>query len=253
MIIDAHCHLGRSPQFHFPDVSLRMLLAIMDRLSIDRAVCCHLAMLQGAWELGCQESIAAFRESAGRVAFYAACDPAVPDELEHVARCLDREEFVGVKIHPSLHGCDADDNRYDDVWQLAARRRVPILTHSWDISAQNPAQKFSFPSRFETYAARYPEVTLILGHAGGRYQGHIAAADLARRYPNVLLDTAGDCYTLGLVEYLVEQAGADKVLFGSDLTWIDPRTQLGMIYDANITTAAKQQILGLNAAQVFGW
>ena len=59
----------------------------------------------------------------------------------------------------------------------------------------------------------------------------------------MLLDTAGDCYTLGLIEYLVQQAGADKVLFGSDLTWIDPRTQLGMIYDADITAEAKQRIL----------
>ena len=253
MIIDAHCHLGRSPQFHFPDVSVRTMLVIMDRLSIERAVCCHLAMLQGAWELGFAESVAAFRESAGRITFYAVFDPTLSDALALVTRCLGREEFVGVKIHPSLHGCYADDERYDTVWQLAARRQVPILTHSWDISAQNPAQKYSFPSRFETYAARYPEVTLILGHAGGRYRGHIAAAELARRYPNVLLDTAGDCYTLGLIEYLVEQAGADKVLFGSDLTWLDPRTQLGMIYDADITTEAKRQVLGDNAASTFGW
>jgi predicted TIM-barrel fold metal-dependent hydrolase len=81
----------------------------------------------------------------------------------------------------------------------------------------------------------------------------VAAADLARRYPNVLLDTAGDCYTLGLIEYLVHQAGADKVLFGSDLTWIDPRTQLGMLLDADVPTEAKQKILGANAAKVFAF
>jgi len=252
MIIDAHCHLGRSPQFHFPDVSVRSMLATMDRLSVDRAVCCHLAMLQGAWEQGLEESLAAFRESAGRITFYAPFDPTLPDSLSLVAHCLDREEFVGVKIHPSLHGCYADDARYDPVWELAARRRVPLLTHSWDLSAQNPVQKYSFPSRFESYAARYPDVTLILGHGGGRYRGHIAAADLARRFPNVLLDTAGDCYTLGLLECLVKQAGAAKVLFGSDLTWLDPRTQLGMIYDADITSEARRQILGENAAEVFG-
>lgn len=253
MIIDAHCHLGRSPQFHFPDASLRTMLAMMDRLHIDRAICCHLGMLQGAWELGFEESLAAFRESAGRICCYAAYDPTAPDSLQRVVQCLDHEAFVGVKIHPSLHDCSADDERYDAIWQLAARRRLPMLTHSWDVSAQNAAQKLSFPSLFETYVARYPEVTLILGHAGGRYRGHIAAAQLARRFPNVLLDTAGDCYTLGFIEYLVEQIGAGRVLFGSDLTWLDPRTQLGMILDADIAAAAKQQILGLNAAELFGW
>jgi predicted TIM-barrel fold metal-dependent hydrolase len=253
MIIDAHCHLGRSPQFHFPDVSLRAVLATMDQLGIARAVCCHLGMLQGAWELGLQESIEAYQESEGRIRCYVAFDPHMPDGLERVARCLDREEFVGIKIHPTMHGCYGDEACYDVVWQLARQRGIPILTHSWDLSEQNPSQKFSYPDRFAGYAERYPNVLLILGHAGGRYRGHQAAAALARRCPNVLLDTSGDCYTLGLIEYLVQQAGADKVLFGSDLTWLDPRTQLGMILDAEITASVRQQILGVNAARVFGW
>ena len=90
-----------------------------------------------------------------------------------------------------------------------------------------------------------------VGGPGGRYGGHVAAAGLAGRYPGVFLDLAGDCYTLGLVDYLVEHAGADKILFGSDLTWIDPRTQLGVILDAHIPTESKRQILGLNAARIF--
>ena len=251
MITDAHCHLGRSPQFHFPDVTVRTMLTVMDRLGIDRAVCCHLAMLQGAWDLGYHESLEAFHETSGRIVFLVAYDPNEPQSLGLVDRCLAREEFVGLKIHPSLHSCPAEDKRYDAVWQLAARRRVPILTHSWDASRQNPVQKLSFPNRFESYLARYPEVTLILGHSGGRYRGHIAAAEMARRFPNVLLDTSGDCYTLGLIEYLVEQAGPDKLMFGSDMTWIDPRTQLGMILDADVPTDAKRKILGQNAARIF--
>ena len=79
----------------------------------------------------------------------------------------------------------------------------------------------------------------------------MAAADLAVKYPNVLLDTAGDCYTLGLIEYLVGRVGADRILFGSDMTWIDPRTQLGMIFDAYVTTVDKQKILHQNAARLF--
>jgi len=253
MIIDAHCHLGRSPQFCFPDVTVRTMLAVMDRLGIERAVCCHLAMLQGAWDLGYRESLEAFGEAPDRIVFHAAYDPNDPRSLGLVDGCLEREEFVGVKIHPSLHGCPADDDRYDAIWQIAAQRQVPILTHSWDVSEENPAQELSFPRRFETYVARYPEVTLILGHSGGRYHGHIAAAEMARRYPNVLLDTSGDCYTLGLIEYLIEEAGSDKLMFGSDMAWIDPRTQLGVILDADVPTETKRKILGGNAARVFNF
>ena len=251
MIIDAHCHLGRSPQFRFPDTSPRRLLETMDRLGIARAVCSHLGMLHGARDLGFRESMDAFRASSGRLLLYAVYDPTREDSLEFVRGCLSREGFVGIKIHPSLHGCYGDDERYQPVWQFAAQRRVPILTHSWDLSEQNPAQKFSFPGRFERYAAAYRDVTLILGHAGGRFRGHVAAADLAQRHPNVLLDTSGDCYALGLIEYLVGQVGQDKVLFGSDATWMDARTQLGMILDADVTLEGKSKILGGNAARVF--
>ena len=137
------------------------------------------------------------------------------------------------------------------MWQLAAERQVPLLTHSWDLSEQNSTQKYSFPSRFEPFVTRYPQVQLILGHAGGRHRGHVAAAILAREYANVFLDLAGDCYTLGLIEFLTREAGADKILFGSDLTWIDPRTQLGMVLDADVTLDDKRKILCDNARRLF--
>jgi len=252
VIIDAHCHLGRSPQFRFPDTSVETTLKIMDRLGIERAICSHLALLYGNRELGLRESVEAHEKSGGRLLLYAVFNPTQPQDLRFVERCLDTKGFVGIKIHPSIHECYPDDDRYDAVWQLAARRNVPILTHSWDISEQNPSQKFSFPSRFERFVAAYPQVPLILGHAGGRYRGHVAATELAGRYRNVFLDLAGDCYVLGLIEYLVARVGADRILFGSDLTWIDARTQIGMILDAEIEAAAKENILCQNARRLFG-
>ena len=47
----------------------------MDELRIERAVCCHLGMLQHAWEVGYEESLQAYRESQGRIVCYAAFDP----------------------------------------------------------------------------------------------------------------------------------------------------------------------------------
>ncbi|MCX7887028.1 MAG: amidohydrolase family protein [Verrucomicrobiae bacterium] len=251
MIVDAHCHLGCSPQFRCPDASVETILKVMDRLGVERAVCAHQAMLYGEWELGFRESREAHERSDGRLLLYAVFDPTQGRSAGFVERCLDTKGFVGIKIHPSIHGCFGDDDRYEAVWQVAARRKVPILTHSWDVSEQNPSQRFSFPSRFERYVVAYPQVQLILGHAGGRYGGHLAAADLAKRHANVFVDLSGDCYCLGLVEYLVREVGAEKILFGSDLTWIDPRTQLGMVLDAAIPNSAKENILYLNAKRVF--
>lgn len=251
MIIDAHCHLGRTPQFEQPDVSLPTMLRIMDRLGIQRAVASPLDLLSAADEAAWHEALAAHRQSAGRILLYTVFDPTRPGSLEFVERTACQPGVVGVKIHPAFHLCLADDDRYRPVWQVAAHRRLPILTHSWCVSDYNPTQRFAQPHLFARYASEFPQVPLILGHAGGRYEGHLAAVALARQHANVYLDLSGDCYALGLVEYLVREAGATRVLFGSDLTWIDPRTQLAMILDAGISAADKACILRHNALRVF--
>jgi predicted TIM-barrel fold metal-dependent hydrolase len=175
----------------------------------------------------------------------------LPDGLEFVRQSLAEPAVVGIKIHPSFHQISAADDCWRPAWELAAAQGVPILTHSWCVSDYNPVQRYSQPTLFGRYVREFPEVGLILGHAGGRYEGHMAAAALARDHENVYLDLAGDCYSLGLVEYLVAEVGAERILYGSDLTWIDPRTQLGMILDAEVTDEDKALILRDNALRLF--
>lgn len=252
MIIDAHCHLGSAPQFHVPDVSWQAMLRLMDQLGIDRAICSHLAMLSGDRDWGWEESLEAHRKSRGRILLYTVFNPVEAGSLDFVRSSAQHKACVGIKIHPSIHRCPADDPRYRPVWEFAAEKDLPILAHSWCASETNPTQRFSQPGLFETYAREYPAVRLILGHAGGRYEGHLAAAALAKTCPNVYLDLAGDSHAQGLVEYLVEQVGSTRILFGSDITWIDPRTQLGRIFDASIRPEQKEDILWANAMAVFG-
>jgi len=251
MIIDAHCHLGVSPQFFIPDASAATMLRLMDRLGIERAIAAPMPSLFGQAELGWSEGLQAYRESGGRILLYAVFDPLTPASLEFVRQSLEEPATVGIKIHPSLSQCSADDDRWRPIWELAAARQVPILTHSWCISDYNPVQRHSQPALFARYVCEFPNVSLILGHSGGRYEGHVAAAALARQHANVFLDLAGDCYGLGLVEYLVAEVGAERILFGSDLTWIDPRTQLGMVLDAEISDSDKACILRENAIRLF--
>ena len=252
MIIDAHCHLGNWPAFHIPDRSLTTMLRVMDRLGIEKAISAHSAWLLGNADRGFAESVAAHRQSEGRILSYAVFDPRQAGGLDLVRRALgNRETFVGIKIHPSLHSLPADNDRYRDAWELAARESVPILAHSWEVSDYNPSQELSFPTRFSRFVEEFPGVALILGHAGGRYHGHLAAAALARAHAGVWLDLSGDCYALGLIEFLVEQVGADRILFGTDLNWIDPRTHIGRVLDAEISTADKEKILRANACRLF--
>lgn len=253
MIIDSHIHFGHINQFYFYDVTVSRLLKKMDALNISFSINTHHeSLILGNFEKGIIESIKAFEESDGRILNYHVFNPA------HSKLCIglmkkyrDNRVFKGIKIHPSAHGFYADDRLYEPVWDFAAETGLPVMSHTWALSSYNESQKYAFPTRFREYIEKYPEVTFICGHSGGRYSGIIEAVGLAASYSNVYLDTAGDVYNYRLIEYLTAAAGADKILFGSDAMWFDPATQLGMVLGADISVEDKEKILSGNASKVF--
>ena len=64
------------------------------------------------------------------------------------------------------------------------------------------------------------------------------------------METCSTFRSPGVIEELVREAGAERVLFGSDIPLMDPRSQLGKIITADISDEAKRLILGANAARL---
>jgi len=251
VIIDAHSHLGYSPHFYFPDISVEKMLKMMDSLYIEKSICSDLSLISGNIDSGLQNSIEAYQKSKGRILLYTIFNPNKKNNIKFVEKSLEIKGFVGVKIHPSFHQCYANDRRYEPLWELASSKNIPILTHTWDYSETNPVQKYSFPSLFEEFSKKYKKVNFILGHGGGRYNGHIAAVKLVKKHKNVYVDLAGDSYSLGIIKYFVDEIGSEKVLFGTDVTWIDPRTHIGRVLDADISLKDKKNIFKSNALRIF--
>ncbi|HBP37556.1 MAG TPA: hypothetical protein DD640_02225 [Clostridiales bacterium] len=253
MIIDSHVHLGYTHEFWFYDTSVRRLTAEMDRLQIDYVINAHSeALMQENFTQAYTECLQAYAQSGGRILSYHVYNP------NRGRVCLDLMEkyddpviFKGIKIHPSQHGVYADSPAYNAVWQYANDRGLPILSHTWALSAYNPVQRFSVPERFVPYIEQYPAVPFICGHAGGRYESIITAADMAAKYPNVYLDIAGDVYACNLIPYLAGRCQADKILFASDLFWCNPAAPMGMILTSGLDESQTSLILGGNAARIF--
>ena len=253
MIIDSHMHLGSLSGIHNYDVRLETLLSTMVRLGIEKGInsgCYNLNF--GDMERGYAIDIEAHEASQGRILSYYVYDPNAADtSLKQMDLHSDPAIFKGIKIHPSWHNVFADDEAYRPVYEYACSKKLPIMSHTWTISLTNPVQKFSTPDRFEKYAAEYGDVTLILGHAGGRYGGICQAITLAKRCPNICVDIAGDIYIDQLVETLVREIGPDRVLFGSDYPMMDHRNMLGAVFGADISIDDKKCILHDNAVRIF--
>ena len=253
-IVDAHTHHGPPGRFPAPDEDFSPAdwLDFMDFCALDQLYLCPIEALYEP-ATSARELVADFRSAAPeRFFFFEVFDPRLGEQqMQRLRTSLDDTGCVGIKIHPSVHEVEADADAYAPVYELAAAHGVPILTHSWDISPTNPVQYLSHPDRFRPHLQRHPGVRLILGHAGGRPGSMDAVVELCREFPHLAVDLAGDYYDSGLIEFLVQHIGAERVLFGSDMNWIDPRANLAPVLAADISDEVVLQILRTNAMATY--
>ena len=252
-VVDAHTHLGYAPEMYIPNKEVKQFVKLMDHLGIDICLCTHLAALQSSLDYGHKQLIEDMKVAKGKILGFVVFNPHYLNEsMRWVKQCRNSRYFVAVKIHPAWHRYPPNGPKYQPLWEYVTEFNIPVMSHTWDYDPQNPAQDFSHPILFTEIAQKYPSVKIILAHAGGRYNAHIEAVNLAQQYSNIYLELAGDSFLPGLIEYMVSKLGPKRILYGSDMIWIDPRYHLGSILSANITLEAKQKILGENAIKVYG-
>ena len=66
------------------------------------------------------------------------------------------------------------------------------------------------------------------------------------------METATDDSYFGRFERVVEVAGPDRIVYGSDMPLFDARQEVGKVVTADISDEDKRKILGLNAIKLLG-
>lgn len=259
-IIDSHIHLGYCPRFYTPNVSLHGMINIMDKNNIKWVCGSHIAGVNSHhFEYAHIETLKAIKEFRGRVYGYVIYDPIFPNEsLESVKKYLSMKGFIGIKIYPPSHRHPIDGEGYEPIWKHANKFGIPVLTHTWDATPQDSypydaASIFAQPKLVGNVKKRYPQLKIIMAHGGSHYNGHLQAIEVVKKYENVYVDTSGDTITFGLIEWFVNNIGTRKILYGSDLNWVDPRAHIGRVIGANINIHDKELILCKNAYEIFNF
>ena len=115
--------------------------------------------------------------------------------------------FVGLKLHPTVDDYRPDDPDLDPYLEIAADVGCPVACHSAPGEAD--------PDHIRRLAERFPTVPVILYHTYlGPQEGRRRAAQHVHEQPNLYLETTW-CRWREVLR-LVEEAGAERVLFGSD-------------------------------------
>jgi len=239
-IIDMHGHLGRV-EFCIPDLSPATLVAAMDRVGIESIVVSHVRCLFSRPGLGNEAVLDAMRAFPGRILGYVVLLPtseeAVREEMERGVA----NGFVGLKLH-NANGIQYDEPKYEPALAIANERRMPVLFHTWGRD-----EEFE---QFRVLAAKFPDASLLLAHSGAANEAEYVK--IAQEFENIYLDVCFSTGPRGLVERLVEGAGVDKVVWGSDAIFLSITQQVGKVLAARLPEEDKIRVLSANARRILG-
>ena len=108
---------------------------------------------------------------------------------------------------------------------------------------------------YEEFLPSYPTINFIMAHLGSdtsvNWQEHLAAIDLAKRYPNVYLDTSTVVVT-SYLEKAIQELPAERIVFGSDEPEVDCRMEIFKIRVLKLPKEKEDLILGGNMLRLLG-
>ncbi len=244
MITDSLTFVGES--LFGPRASATELIACMDELGIDRAVVCPLKPVGYRLEAANDAVADAVQAHPERLAGFARVDPwlgaAAVAELERASEAGLR----GLFLHPWEETFCVSAPIVDPVVEAAQHLGLPVIVASgypW----------LSEGLQVGELARRFPEVTFVATNGAqinisglGQQDAELALAANA----NLLIQTAG-VYREDFIEGVAARLGPERVLFASAFPYLDPRLEIRRVQWApHLDAAAKEQILGGNAARV---
>jgi predicted TIM-barrel fold metal-dependent hydrolase len=243
-IWDLHCHLSGVPG-NTPEARLGNMLEYADRMGIAR-LCVYMGMewsYDPSPEKMRQENdevLRAVRKYPDRAFGFVYLNPKhTQASLDELNRCVRDGPMVGVKLWVALR-CNAPE--LDPIINRASELNAVVFQHTWlKISGNLPGE--STPFELAELASRHPKATLICGHSGGDWERGLR---VIRTHKNVYADLAGGEPTAGFTEMAVQELGAERIIYGSDVGGRSFASQLAKVYGADIPESARRMILGEN-------
>jgi predicted TIM-barrel fold metal-dependent hydrolase len=104
-------------------------------------------------------------------------------ELEHWIR---DHGFRGLSLRPFMINLPADDRRYYPFYEKAIELGIPVSIHASANWTTSRVSELGHPRHFDVVACDFPELKLILSHAG--YPWVLEACLLAWKHPNLYLE-----------------------------------------------------------------
>lgn len=241
-VFDAHTHIGAAR--HSGRVfTAEQMLRSMDSNGIDRSLLIPFPVVDDH-RAQHDEIGAAVRQwpdrFAGAACIYPFVDPAA--FADEVTRCAEVHGFRALKLQPMYQPLNPVSPRSDFFFEAALRNRMAVVAHT------GSGVPFSLPSLYIAAARRFPDLPIVLGHAGGPLLmlECVVAAEVCS---NIYVELSS--LMPHHVAELLPRIPATRLMAGSDLPE-SVATEIGKLFHVEMSDASRRTILWETPARLFG-
>lgn len=241
LIVDSHIHLGscRVTESNYTEAQL---LETHEKWGVDISVVLPLPHAVPSPEAAHERIHRLCEDHPGKFFGVVELSPALEDEpyWREAERCFKQFGFVAVKLHTYLQPVHPLWKFADKVFEVAKHFKVPVLVHT------GLGMPFSLPSLLIPRARQYPDLPIILAHAGNNF--YTAEAVMAAQLcDNIFLEPSWCGITS--VKDMVNRIGSDRVMMASDGPANVP-VELTIFRNCDLTDSQLEDCLGRTAARV---
>jgi len=241
-VFDTHTHIGTAR--HSGRVfTAEQMLRSMDKGGVDRSLLIPFPLVDD-YRAQHDEIGAAVRQWPGRFAGAACLNPFVPERefRDEVKRCAESFGFRGLKLQPMYQPLNPVSRRSDFFFETAQTNGMTVVAHT------GSGVPFSLPSLFIAAARRFPELPIVLGHAGGPLL-LLECAVAAEVCPNIYVEVSSlmPHHLSDLMQYVP----ASRLMAGSDLPE-SVEVEIGKVFSVEMSKADRSALLWDTGARLFG-
>jgi len=241
---DVNAMIGPSPFGRLPFESASELTCEMRRLGIRKAILYHSLSRQNS-PAGGNEALAAQIEGHSELIGAMVLTPLIGREFggrETVLANMRKWRVGAVRIFPFSHRFTLDPWNLEEIFALTEAYMIPVMIDM----KPNEDDMAGYAKLFEL-AGAYPGTPIVMLSTGYRHLR--VTLKLMEKRPNLHLDTSTFLSFRG-IEEIVSQVGADRVLFGTRLPYLEGGVSVGRVLYADLSDADKRMIALGNAERL---
>jgi predicted TIM-barrel fold metal-dependent hydrolase len=240
-VYDTHTHLGAA--FHSGRVmTADSMLRHMDAAGIDRSLLIPFPVVADYRRE--HDAIAqAAREHPDRFTGALCMDPFLPEQdvVDELRRGVEQLGMRALKLQPQFCGLNPMSAKGSWFFGLANEFRLPVVVHT------GSGAPFALPSLLIAPARQYPELPIVIGHAGGSVY-YLEAIVAAQVCPNLYIDLSSlmPHHTLDVIRHVE----SSRLMAGSDLPE-STKVELEKIVALDIDEEVRRDILWRTPRRLF--